>query len=497
MKRPMIAAAIAALILSLLMLKFSAFALAPLALICAALLVVCIIKSTLRDYAVIFVVLLAIMVSNLFVTTSKINKIAEISDAAPVRLSGVIVSEFYNNGKAYYTLKTDNQNETVPSNTSVSVYTKFAALSVGNRAEIMAYVRPIDSEDIPQNYSKGVYAKATISSVIREEKAENLDGLLARFRAWVTNVFYTYLSPDCAASVNALTVGDKYYLSNEFDTLVRRSGVSHIMVVSGMHLTLICGVLFKVLEALKIRKHLAVIPAAVFVFLFMGLCGFSMSVLRAGFMYFVLLASFVFIRRADPLNSLSVAVCLIIIANPFSIGSAAFTLSVASTAGIVIFSTPITDSIMKLLHTGNKIVLFIVENIAVTVAALLFTLPLSVYYFGAVSTVVIITNFLIGTAVNISLVAAAAALPFALIDFLEPVTNGIFVICELTTRYFNFIIEFFGSQPYAYVEVNKAFFIISYLAIIATFVIIKYIDIFTLGVKRCANRIRAGVKGKS
>lgn len=496
MKRPMIAAALISAILSLLLLKYSVTVLLPVGIICVALLMICIKDKKLRDFAAVFIVVIAVVLSGAYVTVAKINKVAELPTDTPIKITGVITEEYYNGGTARFTLKTDSENEIAPKNINISLYTKFAALNVGERVEIEAYLNSVDNKYKVQNYSKGIYATGTVAKVVNEIPTNNLTGLLARFRAWVTGVFYKYLTPDSAASVNALTVGDKFYLSGEFDALVRYSGVSHIMVVSGMHLTLICGAIFRCLEALKLRKHLAAMPAAVFVFLFMALCGFSMSVLRAGITYFVVLAAYLFMRKPDPINSLCVAVCIIIILNPYSIGSAALTLSVASTAGILIFSRPITAWLTRVLRLKHKAWISIIDGVSVTVAALIPTLPLSVYYFGAVSTVVVITNLLIGFAVNFALVVAAVALPFAAVGFLWPIANGLFVVCEFTTRYFSFIIEFFGRMPYAYIEVNKWFFIITYLAIITTFGIIKYRDKLYVGVKRCADCIRTGIKNK-
>ncbi len=496
MKRPMIAAAIASVLLSAFVLNASFFALLAVIIITVALLIFCVAVRRFRDFIAVFVVALAVLLNAFFVLEYKISRVENIPENVPVAVSGTVISENYFDGKAAYVIKTDSSNTMLPANININVYSKFAALTEGEKIKCEMYVQPVTTENTAKYYSNGVYASANIKNVLERSRPVNLRSTLAAFRDNVTNKLFSYLTPQSAASVNALTVGDKYYLSGEFEELVRRSGVSHIMVVSGMHMAIICGTLLKALEKLRLGKRIACVITAVSVFLFMALCGFSMSVMRAGITYFIMLAALFLIRRTDALNSLCVAVSIILIINPFAVGSIAFVLSVMSTAGIIILSGPIADKIKNRFNIKIKLLSLIIDAVSVTLSALISTLPFTVYYFGAVSTVAVITNLLIGEAVTLALITAAVALPFAMMSSFSVIANGLFFLTEYITRYFNFIIEYFGSLPFAYVGVNRDLFIISYLAIILSFVIIKYIENIKRVVNRCAGCIRAGSQGK-
>ncbi len=474
MKRPMVAAGVLAILLSIFVINAEIKAILAVLIIAAISLGVSMVFGRLRSLIIIFLVAVLILLNALYILGPINAQISKINSDEPVLVSGEIKSAYFDNGKAIYTLKTDNNNEILPKNTKLNVYSKFAVFDVGETVKCDMYVKEILPRDRTRNFSKGVFATANVSNIIETNKSVNLDSVLATFRARVTNVLNRYLSYDTAATVNALTVGDKYYLSDDFDIAVKRCGVSHVMVVSGLHLSIVCGTLLKLLSLLRLGKRLSAIITAVGVFMFMALCGFSMSILRAGITFFVMLAALALIRRTDPLNSLMIAVSLIICANPFSMGSIAFTLSVASTAGIIILSGSISSTFKRYRFFRIKVISAVVDAASVTLSALIFTLPISVYFFGGFSIVAVITNLLIGFAVTIALITAAVALLFGLIFDYSVLANGIFLITEGVTRYFNFIISYFGSLPFSYIEVNETIFISVYLAIIAIFGIIKY-----------------------
>ncbi len=497
MKRPMIAAAILAACLSVILINADFKFAVSLSVIIGALFILSLCLKKFRVFSVIFAVALLILANFFIITVNKIEAVNKIDTQKTVTVSATVTSEYYLDNVAYYTLKTDSENTAVPSGINISVHSTFAPLNDGDKVECKLYIDPIPKESRANFYSKGVYAFGAVSSVIKTERPANLTSVLSDFRREVTKTFYKYLSSDVAASINAITVGDKYYLAPEFEEMVKRAGVSHVMVVSGMHLAIICGTFLKLLRFLKFGNKLSAVITGVFVFLFMALCGFSMSVLRAGITYFIMLFALFILKRGDALNSLCVAVSVIIIGNPFAVGSVAFQLSVLSTAGIIILSGPLANKIISLLHIRFKFLKGIIEMVCVTLSALFFTLPVTVYYFGGVSLVAVFTNLLIGQAVTAALIFSSAALPVVLLTDFSYLGKGLFVLTEYITRYFNAVINYFGALPWAYVSVKMDIIIICYLAIILSFGIIKYIDNIKRVVSRSADSIRAAVKGKS
>ena len=497
MKRPMVAAAILAACLSIILINADLVLVLVLSVISLAICVFCFVFKKFRLYIAIFAVALIVLAHSLFITVNKIQVVNRIDTQTPVTVSGVVTKENYLDNAAVYTLKTDSDNKRVPKGINISLYSTFASLNEGDKVRCNIYIDTIPEENRANYYSRGVYAFGTVSSVLNTDRPLSLISVLSDFRNAVTKTFFKYLSNDVAASVNAITVGDKYYLEPKFEEMVKHAGVSHVMVVSGMHMAVICGAFLKLLTFLKLGNKISSVITAIFVFLFMALCGFSMSVMRAGITYFIMLLSLFLIRRTDALNSLCVAVSVIIMINPFAVGSLAFQLSVLSTAGIIILSGPMSNKIISLLHIRFKILEGIISMVCITLSALTFTFPVTVYHFGAVSTVAVITNLLIGQAVTAALILSSVALPVALLTDFSYLSNGLFFFTEYITRYFNAVINYFGGLPWSYISVQSDITIICYLAIILSFVIIKYIENIKEAVSKGVDSIRTAVKGKS
>ena len=270
---------------------------------------------------------------------------------------------------------------------------------------------------------------------------------------------------DEAATVAAITIGDRSYFSDEFYSNIKKAGVSHVMVVLGMHLSVIVG-----LTAFFIKKHFynkylrAIVMFATVLFM-AAVCGFTKSILRAGFCSLFVAASILSERDNTAENSLGGAAALLFIISPFTIFSVSFQLSFLSTLGIVSVAMPCLDFIKerKLLKTGAAYAF--ASAIFVTLSATLFTLPVSIYTFGYISNVSVFTNLLIdavaGIALQLSAVGLLAGLCFPHISRL------LFIAAELAADYINRIINLFGSLPFATSEMGTGEFYASLLLVAA------------------------------
>ena len=116
-------------------------------------------------------------------------------------------------------------------------------------------------------------------------------------------------------------------------TNFRQLGVSHILVVSGMHITVLAGFLQLLLKRLPVRKAVGNALTALVILLFLALSGFQPSASRGAAMFLVLLLADSAGRRSDGLNSLGLAVLAVCLFNPFAGGDLGFALSVTATSG--------------------------------------------------------------------------------------------------------------------------------------------------------------------
>ena len=133
----------------------------------------------------------------------------------------------------------------------------------------------------------------------------------------------------------ALFLGDTSRLSYEADTAMKVSGVRHVVAVSGLHIS----ILFGLLSMLTFRKRFltALVGYPVLLF-FAALTGFTPSVVRACLMAGLMLLAKLTDREYDGPTALSFAVLVMLLINPLVIAVAGFQLSVASVAGIYLFT---------------------------------------------------------------------------------------------------------------------------------------------------------------
>ncbi len=217
-------------------------------------------------------------------------------------------------------------------------------------------------------------------------------------KEWFCNVVTSYLPCENGAIANAMSIGDRTGLSYETTTMFNYSGISHLLVVSGLHLSLWSLGIIKILQKKeKIRKY--VVPIGLMCLIgYSVLTGLSVSVIRAGLMVGFVLIGKLFRRDADSLNSIGCAVTFIVLSNPFSPYSASLWLTVLSTTGILVAYDPIKKWIFnfKVFKTfkENSFANFVTTSIAISLATANFTMPVFIMHFKMMPIASIIANML-------------------------------------------------------------------------------------------------------
>lgn len=134
----------------------------------------------------------------------------------------------------------------------------------------------------------------------------------------------------------AVTVGDRSGIDSYIYSLYKTGGVSHVLAISGLHLSLITMQLYNFLVLLSVnRKASAIISALVAVF-YASLVGFTAGAVRAAVMMLFMLISRVFLKRADSITSLFIALGILLIVNPYSLYSLSLQLSFLCSLGIIL-----------------------------------------------------------------------------------------------------------------------------------------------------------------
>ena len=185
-------------------------------------------------------------------------------------------------------------------------------------------------------YADGIYisAKCNLTECFGERVNSPMRYVVALRQNIRDKLSYLMSGKEGGLSV-ALITGDKSYLDRDVKTAFMYSGTSHIMAVSGLHLSVIIGALVFILKRLKVGKKISSFVCVASVLLYMGLAGFSGSVTRAGIMLIVMLSAGLFSMRGDTLNSLGMAVTIMCVANPYCVTDVGAVLSVLSVLSLI------------------------------------------------------------------------------------------------------------------------------------------------------------------
>ncbi len=145
---------------------------------------------------------------------------------------------------------------------------------------------------------------------------------------------------DVAGFMTALTTGDKDDLPVGMYAAFQRSGIAHVVAVSGLHISFLAGLLVILLGK---RNKLSSVVGILLVFFFAITTGSSPSALRAAFMTgFLLLAPLVG-RENDKPTTLSTVLLILLVGCPYAAASASLQLSFAAVAGIFLITGPLNQ----------------------------------------------------------------------------------------------------------------------------------------------------------
>ncbi len=222
----------------------------------------------------------------------------------------------------------------------------------------------------------------------------------ARLRLAVSSLLEELYEEDTQGFAKALLLGDKSALSYTQRNTLSVSGMSHVIAVSGMHLSIAYGMVDLLIFRRRFLSALVGLPA---IWIFAAVAGFTPSVVRSAVMLSMSILAQLLNRDYDGPTALAVGALTLLVANPTVIAGVGFQLSLGAVAGIQCFSQPMTHWLYeKCSFSGvlGRIARYILSSFAVSLCAGVFTVPLMSIHFHMVSLIAPFTNALLLWAVN-------------------------------------------------------------------------------------------------
>ena len=235
------------------------------------------------------------------------------------------------------------------------------------------------------------------------------------------------------AMLSALFLGNREHLDDSVQRDFWRIGLSHVLALSGMHITIIVTLFGYALYAFPIRrifKELLLISTTV---LFVGITGFSSSAMRAGVMVCLVYTLFFFGNRLSLTSALFFSVTILCVADPFSIFSTSLLLSFFALLGCIVSGRLIRRARLYK-RVRSRLLRFVTFTFISSVFASLFTLPIISIQFGSFAILSPVTNILVAPLFSILIYLAPVFLIVADIPYFSDFVSWLCTkITELAT----------------------------------------------------------------
>lgn len=327
-------------------------------------------------------------------TRFRTYELTRISEADAHSLVGEIYKKEFRNGRYLFYL-TDCiavcSDEQIPCN-RVLLYLDSDTYSVGETIWCdgkLNTFKPATNEG--QFDAKQFYESQQIDLVMYDPSIRKSDGRVNRYMEFLYDLrlrmritYENALKEQEAGVLSVMLLGEKAGLDEDTRSLFQASGISHILAISGLHVSLIGMGIYRFLRRRGVGYKRAFLVAAIVVFCYAQMTGMGVSTARAVIMLFLSMLADVRGRGYDLLNALGLAVILLLWENPFWLGYAGFVFSVSAILSIAVVGACLTREKGKI---GN--------SIYSAVAVWISLLPITAYYYYEVPIYSVLLNLLV------------------------------------------------------------------------------------------------------
>lgn len=287
-----------------------------------------------------------------------------------------------------------------------------------------------------------------------------------------------------AAIIKGIIFGDGSDIEEEIQENFRISSISHILAVSGMHVSYLAIGMQLFLKSIIGKRKTRFVTIA-FLISYMFITGFSPSVVRASIMNILLIGGEILYRKNDSWTSIAISLFLILIYNPFLIENIGLQFSYIGTMGIMILHKSIFKFLKnikiknrKWKYKFNRKVIFFISKIkeilAVTLSAQLAIFPIMIYHFNLLGVYFLISNLLVSVIIGPIIILSTIFIVFSFI--FNPISKVICIVLKFFVQML-IIITNLAELPFSklYLPTPKIWMILLYYILIIIFNFIYHI----------------------
>lgn len=332
----------------------------------------------------------------------------------------------------------------------------------------------------------GVFLKLDCDKIGEFQGTESA-GLSSFFRGLnqkLCGIISKYAGGDGGSYAAAMTLGDRSALSDCIKRDFRELGIYHLLALSGLHVTLLCGIINFILKKPLGKKGVYIFEIG-FIIFYIFLCGAGASVVRAGVMLIIYLFSFFIRRSGDGITTLLSTLAFICLIDPFSICDIGLMLSFSATLGILLY-TEMQMMNRKKAGRGRirKFLSPVTSALLVSLFAVIFTFPVTAVYYGEFPPLSALFTLILSPFVTVIIVLTLILLVFS---FISPLAAVIGAALELIGKTLTFITSKIARAGDLTVSLKYPF--VKYIIIAVAVAIVVII----IGNKKVMPRILAAV----
>lgn len=307
------------------------------------------------------------------------------------------------------------------------------------------------------------YATAKIEDVAIVTARQNAFSALIAIRSSIARRIET-LFPKNNAIMQALVLADRSLISDDIRDSFQKTGITHLICISGMHVSVLAMAMQFFLKRVMHRKY-AICITLIALMLYGILIGFTASFVRAVIMFMIFSAAPIAGYPSDGITRLSTAMLLTLMVSPRQIYNAGFVLSYSATAGIILIDAPL-NHLLHLdralehrpdAHPGIRLLknmaLYFPKLLCATLSAQLATLPAVVAFFGVQSLISVPVNLLCVPLCMLAYPIGMLALLLSIVAM--PLTTALSAIPELLLSTLSEIALISAKLPFTGIRIGQ------------------------------------------
>ena len=318
----------------------------------------------------------------------------DIPSGKMMTVTGTVTKREQKEDKQVYYLKNCLYEQTTSKISVLAYIQKGTTYPIGCELSIYGTIYQLNKADNPGQFdaetyyqSQGILYTFQVEEVLFCDGEQKILEKICCLREYLSDRLMKIYSERDAGILKAVLLGDKSTLRKEDQLLYQKNGISHLLAISGLHISMIGITLYKLLRKCQLTFWEAGIPSGLLLILYGILTGFGVSTVRAICMFVVMIFGDIFGRTYDMASAMALAAIIVLIRNPLQAGQAGFLLSFGAVAGIC-GVYPILQSVIR---TEKKIV----QTILFSVSIFLVTYPINNHFFYEYSLYSILLNFIV------------------------------------------------------------------------------------------------------